>query len=60
MAAGRYTSQATNIGVLPFLSFRNLASFAENVVLPEPWSPDIKMIEGFEERLIPSASLPIN
>ena len=46
--------------VTPFLSFRNLASFAENVVFPEPWSPDIKIIEGFEERLIPSASLPIS
>ena len=60
MAAGRYTSQATSIGVLDFFVFINFASFPEKVVLPEPCNPDIKITDGFPDRLIPSASPPIS
>ena len=51
IAAGLYTSQATNNGFLPCFLNR-FASFPAVVVLPEPWSPtSIIIVGGFEEKL---------
>ncbi len=43
IAAGRYTSAATSSGRFPSC-FRFEASFAAVVVLPEPWSPAMRMV----------------
>ena len=48
------------MGFLDFFVLRYCASFPENVVLPEPCKPDIKMTEGVAERLMPSASPPMS
>ena len=45
MAAGLYTSHATSRGFIPF-DFRCAANLPENVVLPEPWSPAIRITLG--------------
>ena len=52
IAAGLYTSHATNNGFLPcFLS--RFANFPAVVVLPEPWSPtNIIIVGGFGVKLI--------
>ena len=57
IAAGLYTSQATNKGFFPsFLS--RLASLPAVVVLPEPWSPtSIIIVGGLGLKLI-FASIP--
>ena len=60
IAAGRYTSQATNKGFFARLDFNKLASLPEKVVLPDPCKPDIKITEGFPFRLTSTLCPPIN
>ena len=60
IAAGRYTSQATNNGFLFFFVFSIRASLPEKVVLPEPCRPDIKITAGFPSKSISAVSPPIN
>ena len=43
-----------------FVFLKKLASLAENVVLPDPCSPDINTIEGFPVRSISEESPPIS
>ena len=59
IAAGLYTSQATNNGFLP--SFLNIfASFAAVVVLPDPCKPTIIIIVGGFGDIFILASVPPN
>jgi hypothetical protein len=46
MAAGRCTSAATRSGLIPRFLFKNLASFPQVVVLPEPCRPAIIITVG--------------
>ena len=59
IAAGRYTSQATNSGCLPRFDLSIFANLPENVVLPLPCSPDINTTAGEPFRFSSVCSLPI-
>ena len=60
IAAGRYTSQATSNGFLCSFVFNRLANLPENVVLPEPCNPLIKIMAGLFSNFKPTDSPPIN
>ncbi len=59
MAAGRYISAATSRGLRLFFALRKLASLPENVVLPEPCRPAMRITVGFPVRSSSSSLPPI-